>query len=57
MDHAAQNPDPEDPAEVIGQKGVEGNGRQTFEADPGDYTVTFVMHGAVGKATVACGKS
>ena len=38
--------------DVFGKSGVSGNGSLDFEAAPGEYTVYFNQHGAIGTATV-----
>ena len=35
---------------------VEGSGKETYDLGSGDYTVSFIMHGAVGTATVSVEK-
>lgn len=39
-----------DQGEVYGKSGVSGKGELDFPADPGEYTLYFNMHGAVGSA-------
>ena len=39
-----------------GQGGIEGKGSLDFKAAPGDYTVAFYPHDAVGRAVVTAGK-
>lgn len=39
-------------AYAMEKTGVEGNGEEDFEAESGEYTVYFTMHGAVGTASV-----
>ena len=41
----------------IEKDGIEGSGKLTFEAQPGEYQVHFIMHGAVGNAKVTTGKA
>ena len=43
--------------EVFGQSGVSGSGSFDLEAAPGDYTVYYNMHGAIGTSRVTAEKN
>ena len=42
--------------EVFGKSGIAGTGSLDFEAQPGEYTVYFALHEAVGTARVSAKK-